>query len=129
MAATFTQSEIDQKIEIWTSLSSLYLDTDVRSSFKSIAKTIHESPYSLVESEEILRWEVRPAFYSNLLSVAGEWGYWSEDEVLTFVQNAREKPPIFIRRPFRKLMANWFMPTEEWSEITALFNSQSERPT
>lgn len=127
MAVLFAQAEIDQKIEIWTSLSSLYLDTDVSLSFQPIASAIHGSPFSLNQSEDILRWEVRPALFSNLLSVAGEWAYWSEEEIVGHVQNARRKPPIFMWRLFRKPTANWFMPTEEWSQITTLFNSLSER--
>jgi hypothetical protein len=74
--------EMEDRLPIWTALSELYLDTSFDDAdLDRIALSLKNVRYGLVEIEEILREEVAPAFSFNLLSVAGEWAFWSEDEV------------------------------------------------
>ena len=123
----FSHAEIDRKLELWTSLAHLYLDTDIGLWHQSIANNVKKSDFSLSEAEDILRWEVRPAFYGNLLDVAGEWRVWPEEQVLALVQRARQKPPYFMKPVFRRIFANSFIPDSDWKAVVNLVNAQSEK--
>lgn len=107
-------AEIARALPLWTALSDLFLDTDVLLSVPYIARTIVETGYSIDEAEEMLRWDVRPAFYGNLLSVAGEWAGWPADFVRERVLAVRGK------RADRFLIGeNRFFPREEWAAVVA----------
>ena len=71
MTHPFDEAEIARRLPVWTALSDLFLDTDVMLSVPYIARTIVGSGYALDAVEAMLRWEVRPAFWINLISVAG----------------------------------------------------------
>jgi hypothetical protein len=59
---------------VWDVLSELFLDTEfVEDDYNRIVKALASSPYSIEELEDILRWEVYAACYSNMFSIAGEW--------------------------------------------------------
>jgi hypothetical protein len=79
--------ELDVRRPVWDALSTLFLDTDVSLDLQYRAKTLADSPYSIVELEQILTDEVFPVCSWKLLSVAGEWaGFdheWLEEKILT----------------------------------------------
>ncbi len=64
---------------MWIALADLYLDTDVRLSYAYILRALFDSPYSIEELRAILDNEVAPVVEGNLLSVAGEWGAFDEE--------------------------------------------------
>jgi hypothetical protein len=74
--------DIQQRLPVWTVLAELFLDTSFDDAdYDRIAAVLRKSPYQLTEIEQILRNEVSPAFSGNLLSIAGEWARWTEEEV------------------------------------------------
>ena len=78
--------EIRRRVPVWTALSDLFLDTEMQDNeHQHIARVISEAGYSAAEADHILRTEVAPVFYMNMLSVAGEWAGWSEEEVRKMV--------------------------------------------
>lgn len=113
MTAPLDEAEVARRLPLWTALSDLFLDTDVMSSVPHIARTIVSGGWRLAEAEEVLRWEVRPAFYRNLLSIAGEWAGWPEDVVRDAVLKARDRRMTRIA-----IGQDRFMP-EEWSAVIA----------
>jgi hypothetical protein len=80
-------SELDHRRPVWSALSELFLDTMLDSGdLDRLAESLARSPYSLTELDEILLWEVYPACWSNMMSLAGEWeGFdpeWLESRIL-----------------------------------------------
>ena len=63
--------------DVWTALSSLFLNTDPSHTPTSRTALLAASPYSLVELEQILIYEVYPVCTYNMLSVAGAWAGFS----------------------------------------------------
>jgi hypothetical protein len=83
-AASF---ELERRRPVWEALSELYLDVELQSEdHQRIARVLSASGYSEFELEQILRREVGPLLFVNLLSVAGEWtGFdlgWLEASIL-----------------------------------------------
>lgn len=74
--------DLTQRRPVWLALADLFLDTDVRSAYVSIAATLAASPYSLDELRRILDDEVTPVLQGNLLQVAGEWAGFDEEWVI-----------------------------------------------
>lgn len=123
-SASLDPAEIERRLPLWTALADLFLDTDVMLSVPHIARTIVDGGWSTVEAEEALRWEVRPAFYRNLLSIAGEWAGWDPREVRQAVVEARsDKMGRFL------IGRNRFMPRAEWrAVVTEIERLQQDNP-
>lgn len=93
----------DPRIPIWIALSDLYLDTDVALSHDSIARTLAASPYSLDDLHEMLMYDVHPALYPNLMSVAGEWAGFDEAWLVDRIATIRRQPR------WRRRISHWFI--------------------
>lgn len=67
---------------LWVALSDLCLDTEPQAeTFRWIARTACDGGFSVAETRDILEREVLPVFGFNLMSVAGEWAMFDEDDV------------------------------------------------
>jgi hypothetical protein len=94
---------IDARIPVWVALSDLYLDTDVTLSHDYIARTLAVSPYPLDDLHEMLMYDVHPALYVNLMSVAGEWAGFDEAWLLERIEAVRRQPR------WRRRISHWFV--------------------
>lgn len=92
----------DARIPVWNALSDLYLDTDVALSHDDIVRTLVASPYSLAEMHEMLMYDVHPALYRNLMSVAGEWAGFDEAWLVERIATIRRQPR------WRRRITHWF---------------------
>lgn len=92
----------DARIPVWNALSDLYLDTDVTLSHASIVRTLTASPYSLDALHEMLMYDVHPALYQNLMSVAGEWAGFDEAWLVERIATIRRQPR------WRRRITHWF---------------------
>ena len=80
--AVSDQLDIDPRLPVWHAFSELFLDTELQPyDYRDIGNRLRASGYSREELRRILEDEVAPVFSSNLLSVAGEWTAWTQDEV------------------------------------------------
>ena len=105
----------EERMPVWTALSTLFLDTEqTDADIASIARCLRDSPYDPDELERILREEVSPAFSANLLSVAGEWAGWSDEDVREIMTRSLRRSRG-IRRFFRVRMI-----PDEWARVKAL---------
>lgn len=105
-------AEIERRLPLWTALADLFLDTDVMHCVPHVARVIVEGGWRVEEAEDLLRWEVRPAFYRNLFNIAGEWAGWHPYEVRRAVLDARgEKLGRFL------IGRNRFMPRAAWRAV------------
>jgi hypothetical protein len=103
-------------LPLWEALANLYLDTWMECFVPNVVRAAKEGGFSLNEVEHILRWEVRPAFYFNMTTVAGEWAGWHSDFVREEILEKMAYPPALCRVPFRYFGRNQFMPAQ-WPEI------------
>lgn len=94
--------EPDARIPVWNALSDLYLDTDVTLSHDHIVRTLAASPYPLDELHEMLMYDVHPALYRNLMSVAGEWAGFDEVWLVERIATVRRQPR------WRRRITHWF---------------------
>jgi hypothetical protein len=93
----------DARIPVWTALSELYLDTDVAAFRDHIASTLAASPYSLDALHEMLMYDVHPALYPNLISVAGEWAGFDQAWLVERIAAVRRQPC------WRRRITRWFV--------------------
>lgn len=114
MTSRWDAAQIERRLPLWTALADLFLDTDAMLSVPYIARTIVEGGYDLEDAEAALRWEVRPAFYFNLLDVAGEWAGWHPDFVRERVLEAASGKMHRLILGHSRLM-----PYEEWRAVVA----------
>ncbi len=90
--ATEVATDDDARIPVWNALSDLYLDTDVTLSHDYIVRTLAASPYSLDDLHDMLMYDVHPALYPNLMSVAGEWAGFDDAWLLERIATIRRQP-------------------------------------
>lgn len=110
-----------ERVAVWTSLSDLFLDTELsEGDLCCIAEKLRQFPYAPAEIEYILRNEVTPVFGSNLLSVAGEWTAWNEEQVRAIME--RWRPRRLPARWLGRLAAcfYWSAIRRDWQRIKAM---------
>lgn len=81
MSVVLTAEEIQRREPVWIALSDLFLDTDVSLFDERISRALRDSKFGADEVEHILREEVGPVLYLNLLDVAGEWACFPSERV------------------------------------------------
>lgn len=82
----YSAEEIERRAPVWRALSDLFLDTELdESDFSMIAEKIRAAGFTADQAEEVLRRDVAPVFWGNLVQVAGEWTPWSEAQVREMV--------------------------------------------
>lgn len=94
---------IDARIPVWMALSDLYLDTDVALLRDHIADTLAASPYPIDALHEMLMYDVHPALYLNLMSVAGEWAGFDQAWLVERIEAIRRQPR------WRRRISHWFV--------------------
>ena len=115
--------EIEMRLPLWLAFSELFLDTEnSEADFKSIAETLGQSGLRVESLRQILADEVAPAFYTNLMSVAGEWQPWNAAQVRTIVLSSlargRRYPlGLWLRRHLSRPHAR-----EIWQELCPFLN-------
>ncbi|RJY08300.1 DUF7079 family protein [Aurantiacibacter aquimixticola] len=76
------EHEFTKRLPVWTALAQLFLDTEHAPAIRDgMARDIAASAYDIEAIDEILKSEVAPMFGGNLLSVAGAWELWGEDQI------------------------------------------------
>lgn len=109
---------------IWIALSDFYLDTELQdSTFRYIAFTILESPYSLEEVKAINKYELFPVLQANLLNPAGEWaGFekkWLIDNITLWLKNKNEQADIDLELNYQKYQ---WMCADYWEKLEKIYD-------
>jgi len=121
--SVLSAAEIAARTPVWCALSELFLDTELdEGAIAAVAGAIRKANMTAPTAERVLREEVAPAFYSNLLSVAGEWAGWREDFVRARIA-AHLAGPL---RPLRALPACliWPIVRADWARFRAMLEQQ-----
>ena len=114
-----SQPEIERRLPVWHALSDIFLDTELQSNdYQWIAGVLASSGYPQVELRFIFENEVAPAFIVNLLSVAGEWTSWTENEVRQIMLRSLGRRFSPLRRMRRRLARS--VVAEEWPKIASM---------
>jgi hypothetical protein len=71
-------SDTAERLQLWSALADLYLDTDVRPGLALNALSLLASGFDEAQWDWIFQHEVTPAVYHNMQCVAGEWAGFDE---------------------------------------------------
>jgi hypothetical protein len=115
------EDDIGRRARVWAALSNLFVDTDVSLLRQHIASELAATPYTEAELLQILRTEVGPVFFTNLLSIAGEWVGWTPEEARPLVlRYLRSPPPLrWLRRHLSGAVVERAI-ADHWASIRAL---------
>ena len=88
------EQHIQARLPLWEALSDLWLDTQLSDvDMEGIARVMDESGLTIEELWRVYSYEVAPAVYMNVYSVAGEWAGFSPDWLRAqIVRNLRDRP-------------------------------------
>lgn len=105
MSTQFAGEALDRRRPVWVALAHLFLDTDVSLFDDKIVAVLRASKFDAEEVEKIIREEVGPVFYTNLLDIAGEWAGWSEEHVAEDVEAYLDTSKF--ERAWRRLLSTF----------------------
>lgn len=119
-ARHFSPKDIERRVGLWEALANFYLDTESDTFVPLAVEAARAGGFTLEEVEDILRWEVRPALYTNLISVAGLWSGWDRDWLVERIVDVASRPPNPLTGPLTGPLIghNRFMPVE-WPALQA----------
>lgn len=118
-------ADIDVRRPVWSALSDMFLDTSLQpTDIARIARALAASPYSLEELDAILLREVYPACFTNMISIAGEWGGFDPD----WLEARIRRGPSWSRWIWSALFARWGTWTSrDWRKIRRAVEALRER--
>lgn len=109
-----TPDELARRKPVWTAMSDLFLDTEVRWNVPTVALACAQSAYDVPTLDRIFWREVFPEAIGNLLQVAGEWlALQLSPEALARRAEADEEPRML------RLASGW-MVEREWRAVLAV---------
>lgn len=113
-AIRYSNSDLEERRPVWEALSTMYLDTDVSLSRAWRVQVLSASPYSVAEMDAILREEIHPVCFSNLLQPAGEWAGFDPGRLEQAIRRrgTRWRSRLLARL---SLVLPGCFPTEEWT--------------
>jgi hypothetical protein len=85
-----------QRHEIWEAMADHFLDTDTTEWIPRTARLCVEAGLTTAEAGDIWRFEVTPAVWPNVWSVAGEWACWSTEWLFATIERERDS---WLNRP------------------------------
>lgn len=110
----FSESQLEERRPVWEALSMMYLDTDVSLFRAWRVQVLSTSPYSLEDMDAILRDEVHPVCFSNLLQPAGEWAGFDPAWLEQAIRGRRNRWHSRLLATISRTLPGCF-PTGEWT--------------
>lgn len=111
--AGFSESQLEERRPVWEALSMMYLDTDVSLSHAWRVQVLSASPYSLEEMDAILRDEIHPICFSNLLQPAGEWAGFDPNRLEQAIRDRKNHWSDRLLATVSRTVP-WCFPRDEW---------------
>lgn len=93
-----THDELARRRPVWSAMSDLFLDTEVRWNVPHVARVCAESGYDDEALERIFWAEVFPEAIPNMLGVAGEWAILELNEAALIRRANHPSIPWLTRR-------------------------------
>jgi hypothetical protein len=91
----------NEPIELWISLADQFLDGEARHEIPWAAWRCLQAGLSLEQARNVWRYEVTPAVWPNIWSVAGEWGCWHREWLIERIRTVRTKPGYWAYLRYR----------------------------
>jgi hypothetical protein len=117
----------------WIELSELFRDTEITAEgVGAIARELRAQGFDEAVAGRILEEEVAPVFGWNLLSVAGNWTGWKEEDVVALVREwlARREARTLAGAMRRTALAGWVrrklfcsIVQRKWREVAEAMHS------
>ena len=105
---------------MWEALSNFFLDTELDDTdYDRIADVLASSPYSIQETEDILKHEVYPALIWNLRCVAGERAGFDREGLMAAIG-----PRLNKRSKFRLPLLQWPLVRAHWKRVSDLMQRE-----
>lgn len=76
---SLTKKEIERRRPVWSALSDVFLDTEVRPSIPYAALACLDSGYSSKDLDSIWVHEISPVLMPNMYHPAGEWAVFDQN--------------------------------------------------
>lgn len=111
------------RIAIWKSMANHFLDNDTDDEIPETARLCVACGLTVEEARDIWCYEVSPAVWLNLYSVAGEWAGWDEAWLIDRIEKLRARPSGPIRRLFQRRAQRY----QAWRAIEARMQDLLER--
>jgi hypothetical protein len=121
--------ELVRRRPVWSAMSDLFLDTEVRWQLPFVVRACARSSYELAALDRIFWVEVFPLAIGNLMQVAGEWGMLTLDE-RALIERANTGSMPTLRKAIGgslveaewaavKVLVGWLRaePEERWSPV------------
>lgn len=93
-------ADFEQRLPVWHALSDLFVDTELNDrDYQFIARRLQASMLPAAKIRRILVEEVGPAFFFNVVSVAGNWTGWPVESVREIMTEFFQHGPIVPAKP------------------------------
>jgi hypothetical protein len=86
--------ETNERVEVWIALAQHFLDSETRQDIPACAWRCLQSGLTVEQARNVWRYEVTPAVFPNIWSMAGEWGCWNRQWLVARIKAARTKPGL-----------------------------------
>src|SRR5262249_45076671 len=83
------KAEDPRRIAVWVAMAEQFLDTESRQDIPLTAMRCVEAGLSVAETRHVWRYEVSPAVWWNVWSVAGEWDFWDSEWLGARIRDGR----------------------------------------
>lgn len=112
------------RLDLWTAISDLFLDTEVRVNAPFVAVSCVQSGYDEALLEHVLVHEVARVLGQNLIQVAGEWAMFPRDYLAKALREV-SRPVSRLRRMLAKA---YVVPWDDWRLAMAFVPQLRELP-
>lgn len=119
-------SATQAKVNLWAALSTLFLDTEIDVHLEQISSVCAASQHSIDELQQILFQEVAPVCMPNMLTVAGEWTGFDEEQLVTkILEHKNKKQSAFgkLLKPQWGIIARLYI-GKDWQKVSDLIKQK-----
>jgi hypothetical protein len=117
-----------ERRQLWSAMSDLYLDTEVRWDLPWLARRMAESDFSRTELERIFKFEVTPVVHGNMLDVAGEWAGFQDEWLFQAIEAHLPKTNAMSNAALERRYAKQKHAHQDWLATLEFYDVLQELP-
>lgn len=89
MAHARFMKPLQERADLWEAMAEQFLDTERRHEIPALALMLVNAGLLVRDAARMWQYEVTPAVWQNLWSVAGEWAIWNTDWLVVCIERKR----------------------------------------